>query len=62
VYISVDTVKYNAVNYKVSLRAELIRVILHGTLHLCGYRDGDEEELMIMKKRENELLERFLEG
>ncbi len=62
VYISVDTVKLNAVNYKVSLRTELIRVILHGTLHLCGYRDGNVEELMIMKKRENELLARFLEG
>jgi rRNA maturation RNase YbeY len=62
VYISIDTVKYNSVNYKVSLRTELIRVILHGTLHLCGYRDGDEEELKIMKKRENDLLVRFLEG
>ncbi|HOF20047.1 MAG TPA: rRNA maturation RNase YbeY [Bacteroidales bacterium] len=62
IYISVDTVKKNAVNYKVSFKNELIRVILHGTLHLCGYRDGTEEDALIMKERENELLNRFLEG
>lgn len=62
VYISVDTVKINAYNYKVSFRTELIRVILHGTLHLCGYRDKDAEDAEIMRKRENELLKMFLEG
>jgi rRNA maturation RNase YbeY len=62
VYISVDTVKINASNYKVSFRTELIRVILHGTLHLCGYRDEDAEDAEIMRKRENELLKMFLEG
>lgn len=62
VYISIDTVRINAINYKVSLRNELIRVILHGTLHLCGYRDGSEEEARLMKNRENELLKRFFGG
>lgn len=48
VYISIDTVRVNANNYKVSLRSELLRVIIHGTLHLCGYNDKNEKQRQVM--------------
>ena len=51
VYISLETVKRNSIRYKVSLREELIRVMIHGTLHLCGYDDKNyyEREIMFQK-------------
>lgn len=54
IYLSIDTIKNNAHNYKVSLREEVLRVMIHGTLHLCGFNDSTEEEKKEMKKREDE--------
>jgi rRNA maturation RNase YbeY len=59
VYLSIDTVKRNAYNYKVSLREEVIRVIIHGTLHLCGYGDKKKEEKEEMNKIENKWLKKI---
>src|SRR6476659_5660942 len=39
IYISVERVKENAVTFKSSFTYELHRVIIHGVLHLCGYKD-----------------------
>ncbi len=58
IYISEETVKRNSLNYKVSLRNEIIRVMIHGTLHLCGYDDRKEKERKRMKAKENEWLKR----
>jgi len=44
VYISIDTVRKNAAYYGLAQIDEVLRVMIHGTLHLCGYGDSDEAE------------------
>lgn len=51
--ISIDTVRSNATEYNVAPRAELMRVVIHGILHLCGYKDKTEEEAAVMRAKEN---------
>jgi len=58
IYISKETVKRNAYNYKVSLDEEMLRVMIHGTLHICGYNDKNNGEKNVMRKKENEWIER----
>ena len=53
IYLSLDTIKLNAFNYNVSLRNELIRVMIHGTLHLCGFKDSTKSEKVRMTRLEN---------
>ena len=53
IYLSIETIKKNSVNYKVSLKNEVIRVMIHGALHLCGYDDKTEEERIIMREKED---------
>lgn len=53
VYISVDRVRENAMDIGIDYESELHRVIFHGALHLCGYRDKIKSDRQIMKKRED---------
>ena len=53
IYISIDTVADNALNYNVSLNSEVLRVIIHGVLHLVGYDDKTESQKTIMRNLED---------
>ena len=52
-YISVDRVKENAKKYKVKFNSELVRTIIHGVLHLVGYKDKTKKEKETMIAKEN---------
>ena len=60
IYISIDRVKENAELYNTSVLNELLRVIIHGALHLCGYGDKTEAQAVLMRKKENFYLEHFV--
>lgn len=55
-FISIDTVKSNAEELNVPFTQELLRVIVHGLLHLCGIDDKAPGEREIMENHENEAL------
>jgi probable rRNA maturation factor len=61
IYISVPRVIENAAIHKTTSANELLRVIFHGALHLCGYRDKKKSEITIMREKENEYLRLFEE-
>lgn len=56
IYISVDRVKENAKSFGVSFKDEMHRVMIHGMLHLCGYKDKTETEVKKMRAMENKWL------
>ena len=56
IYISVDRVASNAKDYGVSFQKEVVRVIIHGVLHLMGFLDGSKKEKQVMRSKENKYL------
>ena len=52
-FISVDTVRENAIEYGTEFEDELNRVIVHGVLHLIGYDDHCDEDITQMRKKED---------
>jgi probable rRNA maturation factor len=62
VYISLDRVKENAKTFNISYQKELYRVIFHGALHLCGYRDKIISQKKIMERKENSYLNFYFSG
>ncbi len=59
VYISVDRIKENAKQLGVSFKEELHRVIFHGALHLCGYKDKKNADILIMRQKEEAYLKSY---
>ncbi len=58
-YISTDRVVDNAKAYSVQKSIEIHRVIFHGALHLCGYKDKTEREIKIMRNAEQYYLKEY---
>jgi rRNA maturation RNase YbeY len=56
IYISVDRVRENAREFSSSLSKELHRVIFHGALHLCGYKDKTSKDQLEIRKMEDKYL------
>lgn len=61
-FISVDTVQGNAAEYKVMFHVELLRVIIHGIMHLVGYKDKTDTDAAKMRERENHYLAKVPDG
>ena len=59
IYISIDRVKENATEYHTTYADELHRVIFHGTLHLCGFKDKKEKDRKIMRENEDYCLDHY---
>jgi rRNA maturation RNase YbeY len=62
VYISIDRVKDNAITHKTSFKEELLRVIFHGALHFCGYKDKKPSDIKKMRAQEDKWLKSYLKS
>lgn len=59
IFVSVERVKDNAADFNVSFKDELKRVLVHGILHYCGYKDKSEAEELLMRSKEDEKMAMF---
>ena len=59
IYISVERVRENAKIFKTTYTDELHRVIFHGVLHLCGFKDKKEKDQKVMRENEDYCLEHY---
>ena len=58
-FLNPETIRKNAGKYKTKFSREILRVIIHGVLHLIGYNDENTKEKLVMRERENFFLKRF---
>ena len=56
IYISVDSIIKNSIDYQSTIKNELHRVIFHGVLHLCGFKDKSTKDIALMRSKEDEYL------
>ena len=59
IFVSTQRVAENALNFKVSFDNELKRVLSHGILHYCGYKDKSVDEAIVMRQKEDEKITLF---
>lgn len=57
IFISIDRVKENSKKYEQAFNNELMRIMIHGVLHLCGYGDKAADQKKKMRQKENKALE-----
>lgn len=59
IFVSIERVRENATEFEVTFDEELKRVLAHGVLHYCGYKDKTEEEELLMRSKEDEKIKMF---
>ena len=59
IFISIERVGENAIDFNVDFNEELKRVMVHGILHYCGYKDKGEDEERLMRQKEEEKMKMF---
>lgn len=59
IFISISDAEINAKRFNVNFNDEIIRVVIHGFLHLLGYDDKDRNKKTVMKRRENQLCYKY---
>ncbi|MGY5851273.1 rRNA maturation RNase YbeY [Salegentibacter sp. F14] len=59
IFISIERVEENALEFGVPFEEEIKRVLIHGILHFCGYRDKTESERLLMRQKEDEKIAMF---
>ncbi|AFL80719.1 metalloprotein, YbeY/UPF0054 family [Aequorivita sublithincola DSM 14238] len=59
IYISVERVADNAKDFKTDFEDELHRVMIHGILHFCGFKDKGTDDEILMRKKEDEALQKL---
>jgi len=59
IFISLDRVRENASDFNVTFEEELKRVIIHGVLHYCGFKDKSDDEELLMRLKEDEKIKMF---
>lgn len=59
IFISVERVEDNANDFNVSFDEELKRVLAHGILHYCGYKDKSDSDALLMRSKEEEKIKMF---
>ena len=61
IFISIDRVKENATEFNQTFQTELSRVMAHGILHFCGYKDKTESESSLMRTKEGFYLQQLMD-
>jgi len=56
IFISLDTVKVNAKEFGTSYKEEFLRVVIHGCLHMAGYKDKKKQEIKLIREKEEQYL------
>ncbi len=59
IFISIERVRENAIDYNVTFPEELHRVLVHGVLHYCGYKDKTDADETLMRSKEEEKMKMF---